>query len=100
MKSSAATTSAAARITSTVKRGTKRKQLDLVEPRRSKRIANIKTSDTTVATKAATSESTAETTSSAATSVEQIKSKFVTENKYSKKVEAMKRDLVKKDEDF
>ena len=89
-------------VTSTVKRRTKRKQQDLVEPRRSKRIANIKTSDTTLATKAATSESTAETTSSAATSVEQMKNKFVTASllQLSKKVEAMESDLFKKDEDF
>ena len=72
-------------VTSTVKRRTKRKQQDLVEPRRSKRIANFTTSETTVATKAASSESTADSTSSATTSVEQMKSKFVPEKKIFKK---------------
>ena len=59
-----ATISSAATISeqkSTVKTGTKRKKQDLIEPRRSKRKAYSKTSDTTLATKAGTSESVAAT---------------------------------------
>ena len=72
---SRATISSAATVseeTSTAKTGTKRKQEDLVEPRRSKRKANSKTSDTTLASKAGTSESAAPTSmaTTSATAVE------------------------------